>query len=473
MKKLGSSGLMVLRGSPFDVFTLLFESKKFKNLFFEKDTEPYALTRDALIAGLCPKHGINLETFLGHTLYDPEAIRKGNNGLCPSAYGRFLAIINKLPKITECARDALKGEIKNFPNLKNFIEKEIKYKLNTNLPTINELLDDVNEKQTIEKPSHVLEGGETKGLEILRNYLSNKKQTAEFQKPNTSPAAFDPASTTVLSPYLKFGSVSIKKFYFELQAVLREYKGKVSQPPVSLLGQIYWREFFYTNSFLRENFHKMKSNSACKEINWYMQSDPSISMSASDKNINSNLNLNIGKDEEDEADQIKTETEKQAELNFLAWKTGRTGYPWIDALMIQLKQEGWIHHLGRHSVACFLTRGDLYINWERGMEVFDTLLLDADYALNAGNWLWLSGSSVFFTAYFRIYSPVAFGKKYDSNGNFIRKYLPMLKDFPKEFIYEPWKAPKALQNKLNCVIGIDYPERIVIHEVFITYFNQL
>ena len=51
------------------------------------------------------------------------------------------------------------------------------------------------------------------------------------------------------------------------------------------------------------------------------------------------------------------------------WAEGRTGFPWIDAIMTQLRQEGWIHHLARHAVACFLTRGDLWIGWEEGMKV--------------------------------------------------------------------------------------------------------
>lgn len=51
------------------------------------------------------------------------------------------------------------------------------------------------------------------------------------------------------------------------------------------------------------------------------------------------------------------------------WAEGRTGFPWIDAIMTQLRQEGWIHHLARHAVACFLTRGDLWISWEEGMKV--------------------------------------------------------------------------------------------------------
>ena len=60
-----------------------------------------------------------------------------------------------------------------------------------------------------------------------------------------------------------------------------------------------------------------------------------------------------------------------------AWAAGRTGYPWIDAIMAQLREWGWVHHLARHSVACFLTRGDLYQSWEAGQAVFEELLLDA------------------------------------------------------------------------------------------------
>ena len=284
-------------------------------------------------------------------------------------------------------------------------------------------------------------------MRILTNYLKDKKKVAEFEKPKTSPCAFNPASTTVLSPYLKFGSLSIKKFYHEINLILKS-SSKKSQPPVSLLGQIYWREFFYTSSIGIKNFHLMEKNISCKEVDWNLQSYPF-----------------------DKKEKISGQ-ELLSEKHYNAWVEAKTGYPWIDAIMIQLKNEGWIHHLARHAVACFLTRGDLYISWERGLEIFEELLLDADYALNAGNWLWLSGTSSYFTAYFRIYSPVAFPKKYDLNGDYIRHYIPSLKDFPKEYIYEPWKAPKSLQEKLNCVIGRDYPERIVIHEVeyFLNFF---
>lgn len=132
--------------------------------------------------------------------------------------------------------------------------------------------------------------------------------------------------------------------------------------------------------------------------------------------------------------------------------------------MTQLREEGWIHHLARHAVACFLTRGDLWQHWEEGAKVFDLYLLDADWAINNGNWQWLSCSN-FFYQYFRCYSPVAFGKKTDPNGDYIRKWLPVLKEFPKKYIYEPWTAPISLQRSCGCIVGQDYPERIVVHEV--------
>lgn len=96
--------------------------------------------------------------------------------------------------------------------------------------------------------------------------------------------------------------------------------------------------------------------------------------------------------------------------------------------------------------------------------MFDEFLLDFDYSLNAANWMWLS-CSAFFNAYFRCYSPVAFAKKWDPNGAFIRHYLPVLRKIPDKYIHEPWKTPKAIQVASNCVIGKDYPEPIVDHSV--------
>ena len=119
--------------------------------------------------------------------------------------------------------------------------------------------------------------------------------------------------------------------------------------------------------------------------------------------------------------------------------------------MRQLRHEGWIHHLGRHAVACFLTRGGCYVDWERGAEVFEEWLLDHEVACNSGNWQWLA-CVAFYAQFYRCYSPVAFPKKWDKHGAFVRKYVPELAHFPEKYIYEPWRAPVVDQKKAGCVV---------------------
>lgn len=115
------------------------------------------------------------------------------------------------------------------------------------------------------------------------------------------------------------------------------------------------------------------------------------------------------------------------------------------------KNAGWLHHLARHSVACFLTRGDLWLSWEAGRDVFNKYLIDGDFALNNANWMWLSGSSIMFSSYFRVYSPISFAKAGDPTGKYIRFFLPALKHFPDAYIYEPWKAPLDVQKRAGNV----------------------
>ena len=232
---------------------------------------------------------------------------------------------------------------------------------------------------------------------------------AEFEKPKTIPNSLEP-STTVLSPYLKFGCLSASTLFYEVQAALERYK-KHTLPPVSLHGQLLWREFFYLSSVTTVNFDRMEGNPQCRQVPW-----------------------------------------ERNQAVIAAWKEARTGFPFIDAIMTQLREEGWIHHLARHAVACFLTRGDLWQHWEEGAKVFDLYLLDADWALNNANWQWLSCSN-FFYQYFRCYSPVAFGKKADPSGHYIRKWLPQLRKLPDKYIYEPWTAPRAVQESAGCVVG--------------------
>jgi cryptochrome len=113
----------------------------------------------------------------------------------------------------------------------------------------------------------------------------------------------------------------------------------------------------------------------------------------------------------------------------------------------------------------FLTRGDLWINWERGAEHFMEQLVDCDWAVNSGNWMWVTS-----TAFERMLNcsicinPVLYGRRLEPSGDYIRKYVPELANFSFEYIHEPWKAPIEVQREAGCILGRDYPERIVIHE---------
>nr|XP_025973732.1 cryptochrome-1 isoform X3 [Dromaius novaehollandiae] len=95
-------------------------------------------------------------------------------------------------------------------------------------------------------------------------------------------------------------------------------------------------------------------------------------------------------------------------------------------------------------------------------KVFEELLLDADWSVNAGSWMWLSCSS-FFQQFFHCYCPVGFGRRTDPNGDYIRRYLPVLRGFPAKYIYDPWNAPESVQKAAKCIIGVNYPKPMVNH----------
>jgi len=401
--------LFVVRGQPEEKIEELCKKWNITRLTFEVDTEPYSVKRDELVERSVTNLGVEVVKCVSHTLYDVKRTVKTNGGTAPLTYQKFQTIaakmgapIKPLPKPTSAD---LKGC--NTPISADH-EKEF------SVPTMQELGHSADDCQGL------YPGGETEALDRMELHLKKINWICSFEKPQTSPNSLQP-STTVLSPYLKFGCLSPRLFYHKLQEVYTAKKH--SQPPVSLLGQLLWREFFYTVGAVTPNFDRMEGNPVCRQIPW--TSNPE---------------------------------------HLKAWTEGKTGYPFIDAVMTQLRQEGWIHHLARHSVACFLTRGDLWISWEDGMKVFEELLLDADWSLNAGNWMWLSASA-FFHQYFRVYSPVAFGKKTDPNGDYIRKYVPALRKVPAKWIFEPWNLPPSAQQAAGCIVGKDYPKRIVDHDV--------
>lgn len=408
LRKLNSR-LFVLRGQPTDLFPKIFKEWNITTLSFEEDPEPFGKERDGAIQMLAKEAGVEVIVKTSHTLYDLQKIISMNGGSPPLTYKRFQSVLAKMEAPSE-PEETINSEFLEKKKTPIAEDHDDKY----GVPTLEELGFD-----TEGLGPAVFHGGEAEALTRLERHLERKAWVASFERPKMSQQSLFP-SQNVLSPYLRFGCLSARLFYWKLRELYRKVK-KRKDPPLSLHGQLLWREFFYTVATNNPNFDRMKDNPLCVQIPW-------------DKNPEA----------------------------LAKWAEGKTGFPWIDAIMMQLRQTGWIHNLARHSVACFLTRGDLWISWEEGMKVFEELLLDADWSVNAGMWMWLSCSS-FFQQFFHCYCPVGFGKRADPTGDFIRTYLPVLKGYPAKYIYEPWTAPESVQRAAKCIIGKDYPVPMVNH----------
>ena len=110
-----------------------------------------------------------------------------------------------------------------------------------------------------------------------------------------------------------------------------------------------------------------------------------------------------------------------------AWRDGRTGFPIVDAGMRQLRATGWMHNRVRMIVASFLVK-DLHVEWQHGARHFLRWLVDGDLASNQHGWQWVAGCGTDAAPYFRVFNPTTQGRKFDPDGNYVRRWVPELAD---------------------------------------------
>lgn len=400
------SRLIVLRGTPEKIWKDVFEGKhpfKLTHLVWERDTTPYSRKRDAAVSSLAAKHKVRVEHFPGHTLLDIDAMLTQPNFKAPTNNKSVEAMVTQAKVGKPLSVPKIPAcKIAGYPMFK-----------------ITELGYD-------SKPTHSAKGGEREAMKILREVCANKAYVSSFNKTKTKSTTghvVGKRSTTGLSPYLMCGAISVRTVHQSVNAAISGRSH--TSAPESLLGQLYFREMFYLLGASNANYDKDKHNTHCLEVDW--AKTPAL---------------------------------------VRAWTDGQTGYPYIDALMRQLKETGWIHHLGRHAVACFLTRGDLWQSWTIGRDVFHKLLIDADGSLNNGNWMALAGVAPWSAPWFRIYSPIPdknSALNVDQDGTFVKRFVPELKNMPVKYIFSPWTAPKTVQEQAKCIVGKDYPAPIVDH----------
>ena len=143
-----------------------------------------------------------------------------------------------------------------------------------------------------------------------------------------------------------------------------------------------------------------------------------------------------------------------ADAHLAAWRSGRTGYPYIDAGLRQLLAEGWIHNRARMGVASFLIK-DLHLPWQVGAAHFLEHLVDGDVASNTYGWQWVAGAGSQAAPYYRIFNPVGQGEKHDPTGDYVRKYVPELAGVAGKAVHRPWELPDGPPG--------GYPSPIVDH----------
>ena len=218
--------------------------------------------------------------------------------------------------------------------------------------------------------------------------------------------------TSKLSPFIKFGQLHVEKIWKE--CIKRKSK---SNGTSKFLAEIGWREF--NHSLINHFPHMLKSN--------YSKKFDKFPWEKNSKFLN-------------------------------AWKKGLTGYPIVDAGMRELYQTGWMHNRVRMIVGSFLVK-HLLIDWKDGEKYFKNCLLDYSPANNVAGWQWVAGCGADAAPYFRIFNPILQGEKFDKEGEYVKKWVPELKNLSKKFIHKPWDY-----NDEKFKLGRDYPHPIVKHD---------
>jgi deoxyribodipyrimidine photo-lyase len=220
--------------------------------------------------------------------------------------------------------------------------------------------------------------------------------------------------------HVRFGTVSVRQL--AASALQRQTKG--SRGAGVWLGELIWRDFYFS---ILANF-------------------PHVTQGAYKR----------------EYDTIQWEHGKKAHALFSAWCRGRTGYPLVDAAMAQINQTGYMHNRLRMVAGSFLVK-DLGIDWRWGESYFAQHLNDFDLAANNGGWQWVSSSGCDAQPWFRIFNPISQSEKFDSEGKFIRRYLPQLARLPNVLLHAPWNASAAQLQEADVILGQNYPLPIVDH----------
>jgi deoxyribodipyrimidine photo-lyase len=232
----------------------------------------------------------------------------------------------------------------------------------------------------------------------------------------------DRDGTSRLSPHLRFGEISPRQIWHAAKFAAAEHP-RLSSDIDKFLSELGWREF-------------------CRHL---LYDVPDLAT----RNLQASFDAFPWKRD------IKS---------LRAWQRGQTGYPIVDAGMRELWHTGVMHNRVRMVVASFLVK-HLLIDWRDGEQWFWDTLVDADAGSNPANWQWVAGSGADAAPYFRVFNPILQGEKFDSDGVYVRRWVPELKQLPDSLIHHPWTATPLELASAGIELGKTYPRPIIDHKI--------
>lgn len=229
-------------------------------------------------------------------------------------------------------------------------------------------------------------------------------------------------ATSRLSPHLKFGTVSIREAFWEAERA--KARGANDKGVKTWQEELAWRDFYFQMLWNHPNTAEEAYLEQYRDIEW--------------------------------------RSKQEAEDDWKRFIEGKTGYPFVDAGMRQLKREGWMHNRLRMVVTSFACK-DLWLDWRLLHDYFKRMFVDAELSAMIGGIQWAYSIGTDAQPYFRVFNPWTQGEDYDPDGEYIREYVPELENVPDKYIHKPFEMPEEVQEESGCMIGEDYPEPIVDH----------
>ncbi len=403
-------GLIVRHARAADAIPALAAELGVDAVFINHDYEPAAVARDASVARALAADGRTMQSFKDQVVREKDEVLT----LAGKSFTVFTPYKNAWLKSFQLPSGGLDTSLLPYHDCTP-APGQLKVPAsagNPALPSLAEMGFDEVDLKALNIPT-----GMSGAQALLDDFLT---RIARYGSTRDYPSLKGPS---YLSVHLRFGTVSIRALARHAMQAIQAGTG--GEGASVWLAELVWRDFYFM--ILHHNPHV------------------------------------VGNAFKPEYDRIAWEEGEVADAAFAAWCEGRTGYPLVDAAMLQLNQTGYMHNRLRMVTACFLIK-DLGIDWRRGEAWFARQLNDFDLAANNGGWQWASSSGCDAQPYFRIFNPITQSEKFDPDGKFIKCYLPQLAKLDAKHIHAPWQAPAMSLQMAGVTLGTTYPHPIVAHD---------